>query len=112
VTPKHGPDAPATWGSFWQYAAGLAAAAVLVINLSMAAAPITNFVPRPKVDAGQIESAAREIERSLPDLPQREAKRMALTMASAQQIVPAPLPRTAPGAALRLHNTDLDGGWQ
>jgi hypothetical protein len=81
----HRPDA-------WRYAAGVAAALVLGMNLALFASTGTSRLPICNGHATEIDQAAAEIQKLVPDLGPAEARRQALVMAGASSLVLLPRP--------------------
>jgi hypothetical protein len=73
--------------SRWQFAAAVAAAAMLWMNLSLSATQATDFGLRPSRPSESIETIARQIEQLAPDLSPREARRQAILLQAGSNLV-------------------------
>jgi hypothetical protein len=62
----------------WQFAAAVAAAALLWLNLSMSATQATDFGFRPAGPSDSIEPTARQIRQLVPEFPADESRREAV----------------------------------
>ncbi|MGE5609292.1 MAG: hypothetical protein ACM359_08565, partial [Bacillota bacterium] len=93
--------------SLWSYAASLAAAAILVLNLSLAASG-EPFATRLKVSPQQTRVRADAIHQVVPELSSAEACRMAVVLSASENLVAAPLPRGASAGSVLLTNTPLE----
>jgi hypothetical protein len=86
-------------GGFWRYVAGVAAAALLAVNLSMSVANNTDWHLRGT--PGPSEAGADRAREVVPELSEREARRQAVLLRARSQLTPGAPPR-APTAAPRL----------
>lgn len=93
--------------SFWSYAASLAAAAILVLNLSLAASG-NPLAVRPKLAPQQTLARANAIRQVAPELSAVETRRMALLLSASESLVAVPLPRGSSAGFLSLTNTPLE----
>jgi hypothetical protein len=87
------PTTKASSGWSWSYAAGLAAAAVLAINLSMSAALSTNFIGHPAINSNSAMLMPQALQQLAPDIPESEARRMMVLWAGTRQLVLMPVPK-------------------
>jgi hypothetical protein len=70
----------------WQFAAAVAAAALLWLNLSMSATQATDFGFRPAGPSDSIEPTARQIGRLVPEFSADEARRQAVLLRAGNQL--------------------------
>ena len=78
------------WGSRWQFAFGLTAAALLWINLSLSVIQATSFGFQQDQSHPSIETAAMDIQHLVPEFSSQEARREALLMQVATRTYPCP----------------------
>jgi hypothetical protein len=64
----------------WPFAAAVAAAALLWINLSLSATLATDYSKRPYSSAPPVKEVAQQIQKLLPELSEREALRQAILL--------------------------------
>ena len=64
----------------WTFAAGVAAAVLVWVNLSLSATLATDFGPQPDRPRRPVEKVAAEIQRLLPGLSDEEARRQAILL--------------------------------
>jgi hypothetical protein len=76
----------------WRFAAALAAAAALWLNLAMSAANGMRLGAAPRADGAAVAASARSIRRILPDLPPEEALRQAVLARADVRLSAMPLP--------------------
>jgi hypothetical protein len=62
----------------WPFAAAVAAAALLWMNLSLSATLATDYNTRPYTSAPPVKEVAEQIQKLLPELSEREALRQAI----------------------------------
>lgn len=77
-------------GSLWAFAAGLAAVALLWLNLSMSATQATDFHLRIDGDGQSIDTVLAELQQLVPELSDRDARREAILLQTSTHIVPCP----------------------
>ena len=82
----------------WQFAAAIAAGAVLWLNLAMSAANGMRIGAAPRADGAAIAASARSIRRVLPDLPPEETLRQAVLARADVRLSAMPLPPWGPVA--------------
>ena len=70
----------------WQFAAAVAAAALLWMSLSMSATQATDFGLRPAGPSDSIEPTARQIRQLVPEFPVEEARRQAVLLRAAHHV--------------------------
>jgi hypothetical protein len=75
---------------FWRFAAAVAAAALLAINLSMSVAADTDWHLGDTNPPPSAHAVARRLQEVLPDLPPDEARRQALLQAGRSRLTPTP----------------------
>ena len=85
----------------WQFAAAVAAAMLLAVNLSMSVANNTEWGPARQIDQQKVAALARRIGGLAPQLPEREPVRQAWLLQSSLHVTPLPAARPSP-ARLRL----------
>ena len=89
--------------SRWQFGIGVAAAALLWLNLSISATQATNFGLQWRENDPSIEVAAEVIQRLVPELSAQEARREAFLMRVTFRMIPYPsLP-----ADYRIHRSTI-----
>ncbi len=86
---------------FGQFAAALAAAALLWINLSISVVNDTCWPAAPPVDPDRVEETARRIRALVPDLPENEVYRQALLAQIGSYPAPGPIPPSSLEPILR-----------
>ena len=74
--------------SRWQFGIGVAAAALLWLNLSISATQATNFGLQRHENGQSIEAMAVEIQRLVPEISAHEARREAFLMRAKPRIIP------------------------
>ncbi|HEX2971109.1 MAG TPA: hypothetical protein VHP11_02180 [Tepidisphaeraceae bacterium] len=90
---------------FWSYAASLAVAAILLLNLSLAAAMGNLLATRPKLTPQQTLARADAFRPVGPELSPADTRRMAVMLSAAESLVVAPLPRGSSVGSVSLTNT-------
>ena len=80
------PAAAPVRGGLLPYAAAVAALLLLCMNLSMSAVNGMDWNGREKPERRDVASQARELQRVLPDLPDKEARRIARAMAPGRRL--------------------------
>jgi hypothetical protein len=94
--------------STWRFAATIAAAALVGINLSMSVANNAAWSPPPGIDRDQMEATAASLRRLLPELPEQEIYRQALAAQGASGFVVVPALPSSPERLLRYEDM---GSW-
>ena len=94
-------------GNRWTFAAGVAAAVVVWVNLSMSATLATDYGSRPTSPRLQVDKLAEQIQQLLPELSEHEALRQAGLMQAGSQLSRYPMLPTGPAAP--RHRGNLDG---
>jgi hypothetical protein len=74
----------------WQFALAAAVGVLVWLNLSLAATGVTDFGLRPGRSAEPIETAAREIQELVPELPPVQSRRLALLLRAGSTLVLCP----------------------
>jgi hypothetical protein len=74
----------------WRFAVAAAAGALVWLNLSLAAARVTDFGLRLNGPGESIETACRQIERLVPELSPQESRRQAILLRAGAALVPCP----------------------
>jgi hypothetical protein len=87
--------------SAWQFAAALAAAALLWINFSMSVANNVSWPFTTRVDDERLQATAGRIHGLVPELPETEVYRQAFLAQVASPPVPAPTLPSSPDRILR-----------
>jgi hypothetical protein len=91
--------------SAWQFAAALAAAALLWINFSMSVANNTRWPFTTGVDDDRLQATADRIKALAPELPETEVYRQAFLAQGASSPVPAPALPSSPDRILRYKDS-------
>jgi hypothetical protein len=87
--------------SAWQFAAALAAAALLWMNFSMSVANNTSWTFTTGIDDDRLQAMADRIHALSPELPETEVYRQAFLAQAASPPVPAPVLSFSPDRILR-----------
>lgn len=82
--------------SLWEFAAALAAAVLVAMNLSMAAASQT-ALSLPSGPGNGIDEAVAAVRQLVPDMPEAEARRQVVLLKAGSRLVPAPVLRPSLG---------------
>jgi hypothetical protein len=91
----------------WRFAAAMAAAVLLGINLSMSVAADTDWRLGECLDSSEIEAQAAQIRQLLPEIPEREAYRQALLLWASSRVVPTAEFRVVPNQALLSSDSEF-----
>jgi hypothetical protein len=90
----------------WTFAAAVAAAVVVWINLSMSATLATDCGYRPDTPRRPLDEVAGQIQQLLPELPEGEAMRQAALLQAGSHLPEYPTLSAGPAAPRRLRNLD------
>ena len=103
----HGAPPVAAWGGLGRFAAAVAALLLLCMNLSMSAVNRTDWDVWGCTERADVASQARELRQLLPELPEREASRIARVMGTGRPLPLLPQIKGRPAwAALAPAETD------
>ena len=90
----------------WTFAAAVAAAAVIWINLSISATQSTDFGLDFRGEPPSVETVAEQIQRTLPEISRREALRQAVLLRAGSQLVCYPAVSGRPTSRARMKTLD------
>ena len=80
----------------WRFAAAVAAALLLLLNVSMSVANHADWDVWGRPQKQDVASVARKLRETVPELSEREALRVARVMGSGAPLVLAPCPKERP----------------
>ena len=87
----------ATLAGVWRFAAAAAAVLLLLLNVSMSAANHADWDVWGRPQQQDTASVARKLRQTVPELSEREARRVARVMASGSPLILAPCPKQPSG---------------